>query len=159
MNTTLAKVTPPSADLTAIGQARRDVQRALAKADRRRLTDAIREFAAYIDPSGKASTRPDWAYRNMTAMIYRPAQLNALQRRANAAGENARDALSESELEFLRVAERTTADLLRLGMAEKRTRKAIKADVRVHVERLAKAMQPSLKLAERHATTAGGGLA
>lgn len=159
MNTALAKVTPPSGDLTAIGQARRDVQRALAKADRRRLTDAIREFAAYVDPSGKASTRPDWAYRNMTAMIYRPAQLNALQRRANAAGENARDALSESELEFLRVAERTTADLLRLGMAEKRSRKTIKADVRAHVDRLAKAMQPSLKLARRYAAAAQEDLA
>lgn len=159
MNTAVANVTAPPAELAAIEQARRNVQRTLAKADRRRLTDAIQEFAAYIDPSGKASTRPDWAYRNMTAMIYRPAQLNALQRRANAAGENARDALSESELEFLRVAERTTADLLRLGMAEKRTRKAIKAAIRAHVERLAKAMQPSLKLAERHATTAEGGLA
>ena len=151
MTTQLAIIGSQSGSLTSSHGSRRALQRALGKADRRLLTDAIQEFAAYVDPSGAASTRPGMAYRNMTAMVYRPAGLNALQRRAKAAGENARDEMSESELEFLRVAERTTADLLRLGMAEGRTRKAIKADVRVHVDRLAAVMRPSLELAKRYA--------
>jgi predicted TIM-barrel enzyme len=112
-----------------------------------------------VDPAGEASSRPGMAYRNMTAMIYRPAGLNALQRRAKAAGEKARDGMSESELEFLRVAERTTADLLRLGIVEGRTRKAIKADVRVHVDRLAAIMQPSMELAKRYAAAVAEDLA
>ena len=151
MTTQLAIIGSQSGSLTSSDGSRRALQRALGKADRRLLTDAIQEFAAYVDPSGEASTRPGMAFRNVTAMVYRPAGLNALQRRAKAAGQHARDAMSESELEFLRVAERTTADLLRLGMAERRTRKAIKADVRVHVDRLAAVMRPSLELAKRYA--------
>jgi predicted TIM-barrel enzyme len=151
MTTQLAIIGSQSGSLTSSDGSRRALQRALGKADRRLLTDAIQEFAAYVDPSGEASTRPGMAFRNVTAMVYRPAGLNALQRRAKAAGQHARDAMSESELEFLRVAERTTADLLRLGMAEGRTRKAIKADVRVHVDRLAAVMRPSLELAKRYA--------
>ena len=150
MTTQLAIIGSQSGSLTSSDGNRRALQRALGKADRRLLTDAIQQFAAYVDPNGEASTRPGMAYRNMTAMVYRPAGLNALQRRAKAAGETARDVMRESELEFLRVAERTTADLLRLGMAEGRTRKAIKADVRVHVDRLA-VMRPSLELAKRYA--------
>ena len=159
MNKPLAVITPKSGDLTSNDGARRDVQRVLGKADRRLLTDAVQQFAAYVDPSGEASKRPGMAYRNMTAMVYRPAGLNALQRKAKAAGENARDEMRESELEFLRVAERTTADLLRLGMAEGRTRKAIKADVRVHVDRLAAIMQPSMELAKRYAAAVAEDLA
>jgi predicted TIM-barrel enzyme len=151
MTTQLAIIGSQSGSLTSSDGSRRALQRALGKADRRLLTDAIQEFAAYVDPTGEASTRPGMAFRNVTAMVYRPAGLNALQRRAKAAGQHARDAMSESELEFLRVAERTTADLLRLGMAEERTRKAIKADVRVHVDRLAAVMRPSLELAKRYA--------
>src|SRR5512147_711944 len=139
MNKPLAVIGRTSGDLSLTDSTRRSVQRALGKADRRLLTDAIQQFAAYVDPSGESSTRHGMAYRNMTAMVYRPAGLNALQRKAKTAGENARDGMSESELEFLRVAERTTADLLRLGMVEGRTRKAIKADVRAHVDRLADA--------------------
>jgi hypothetical protein len=159
MNKPLAVITPKSGDLTSNDGARRDVQRVLSKTDRRLLTDAVQQFAAYVDPSGESSTRPGMAYRNMTAMVYRPAGLNALQRKAKAAGENARDAMRESELEFLRVAERTTADLLRLGMVEDRTRKAIKADVRVHVDRLAAIMQPSMELAKRYAAAVAEDLA
>ena len=159
MNKPLAVIGHTSGDLSLTDSTRRSVQRALGKADRRLLTDAIQQFAAYVDPSGEASTRPGMAYRNMTAMVYRPAGLNALQRRAKAAGENARDAMSESELEFLRVAERTTADLLRLGMVEGRTRKAIKADVRAHVDRLAEIMQPSMELAKRYAAAVAEDLA
>jgi hypothetical protein len=159
MNTVVATINPPSGALAPSDVARRAVQRALGKADRRLLTDAIQQFAEYVDPSGGASTRPGMAYRNMTAMVYRPAGLNALQRRAKAAGENARDAMSEGELEFLRVAERTTADLLRLGMAERRSRKAIKADVRAHVDRLAEVMRPSLELAKRYAAAVAEDLA
>ena len=159
MNKPLAVIGHTSGDLSLTDSTRRSVQRALGKADRRLLTDAIQEFAAYVDPSGESSTRPGMAYRNMTAMVYRPAGLNALQRRAKAAGENARDVMSESELEFLRVAERTTADLLRLGMVEGRTRKAIKADVRAHVDRLAAIMQPSLELARRYAAAVAEDLA
>jgi hypothetical protein len=159
MNTAVATINPPSGALAPSDVARRAVQRALGKADRRLLTDAIQQFAEYVDPSGEASTRPGMAYRNMTAMVYRPAGLNALQRRAKAAGENARDAMSEGELEFLRVAERTTADLLRLGMAEKHSRKAIKADVRAHVDRLAEVMRPSLELAKRYAALVAEDLA
>ncbi len=159
MNTAVATINPPSGALAPSDVARRAVQRALGKADRRLLTDAIQQFAEYVDPDGAASTRPDMAYRNMTAAIYAPACLNALQRRAKAAGENARDAMSEGELEFLRVAERTTADLLRLGMAEGRTRAAIKADVRAHVDRLAEVMRPSLELAKRYAAAVAEDLA
>ena len=159
MNPQLAAIDPQLSTLTRGDVARRAVQRALGKADRRLLTDAIQQFAAYVDPTGEASSRPAMAYRNMTAMVYRPAGLNALQRKAKAAGENARDAMSESELEFLRVAERTTADLLRLGMVEGRTRKAIKADVRVHVDRLAEVMRPSLELAKRYAASVAEDLA
>jgi hypothetical protein len=159
MNKPIAVIAPPSGELTPADGARRSIQRVLGKADRRLLTDATQEFAAYVDPSGETSTRPGMAYRNMTAMVYRPAGLNGLQRRAKAAGETARDAMSESELEFLRVAERTTADLLRLGMAEGRTRKAIKADVRVHVDRLAAIMQPSMQLAKRYAASVAEDLA
>ena len=159
MNPQLAAIDPQLSTLTRGDVARRAVQRALGKADRRLLTDAIQQFAAYVDPSGEASTRPGMAYRNMTAMVYRPAGLNALQRRAKAAGENARDVMSESELEFLRVAERTTADLLRLGMAEGRTRRAIKGDVRAHVDRLAAIMQPSMELAKRYAAAVAEDLA
>lgn len=151
MSRELAVINPQFGDLSAINGSRRNVQRVLGKADRRLLTDAIQQFAAYVDPIGEASTRPDMAYRNMTAMVYRPAGLNALQRRAKAAGESARDVMSESELEFLRVAERTTADLLHLGMVEGCTRKAIKANVRAHVDRLAAIMQPSMELAKRYA--------
>jgi predicted TIM-barrel enzyme len=159
MTTQLAIIGSQSGSLTSSDGSRRALQRALGKADRRLLTDAIQEFAAYVDPSGEASTRPGMAFRNVTAMVYRPAGLNALQRRAKAAGQHARDAMSESELEFLRVAERTTADLLRLGMAEGRTRKAIKADVRVHVDRLAEVMRPSLELAKRYAAAVAEDLA
>ena len=159
MSRQLAVISPQFGDLSPIGGSRRNVQRALGKADRRLLTDTIQQFAAYVDPAGEASTRPGMAYRNMTAMVYRPAGLNALQRRAKAAGENARDVMSESELEFLRVAERTTADLLRLGMVEGRTRKAIKADVRAHVDRLAAIMQPSIELAKRYAASVAEDLA
>ena len=159
MTTQLAIIGSQSGSLTSSDGSRRAVQRALGKADRRLLTDAIQQFAAYVDATGEASTRPGMAYRNMTAMIYRPAGLNALQRRAKAAGETARDAMTESELEFLRIAERTTADLLRLGMAEERTRKAIKADVRVHVDRLAAVMRPSLELAKRYAASVAEDLA
>ena len=159
MNPQLAAIDPQLSTLSRGDVARRAVQRALGKADRRLLTDAIQQFAAYVDPNGEASTRPGMAYRNMTAMVYRPAGLNALQRRAKAAGQHARDAMTESELEFLRVAERTTADLLRLGMAEGRTRKAIKADVRVHVDRLAAIMRPSLELAKRYAAAVAEDLA
>jgi hypothetical protein len=67
--------------------------------------------------------------------------------------------MGESEFEFLRVAERTTADLLRLGMVEGRTRKAIKADVRAHVDRLAAIMQPSMELAKRYAAAVAEDLA
>jgi hypothetical protein len=118
MSRQLAVIDPQFGDLSPIDGSCRNVQRALGKADRRLLTDAIQQFAVYVDPAGETSTRPGMAYRNMTTMVYRPAGLNALQRRAKAAGENARDVMSESELEFLRVAERTTADLLRLGMVE-----------------------------------------
>ena len=159
MTTKLAIIGSQSGTLTSSDGSRRALQRALGKADRRLLTDAIQEFAAYVDLTGEASSRPAMAYRNMTAMVYRPAGLNALQRRAKAAGETARDAMTESELEFLRVAERTTADLLRLGMAEGRTRKAIKADVRVHVDRLAAVMRPSLELAKRYAAAVAEDLA
>lgn len=159
MTTQLAITGSQSGSLTPSDGSRRALVRALAKADRRLLTDAIQQFAEYVDPSGEASTRPGMAYRNMTAILYRPAGLNALQRRAKAAGENARDAMSEGELEFLRVAERTTADLLRLGMAEGRSRKAIKADVRAHVERLAEVMRPSLQLAKRYAASVAEDLA
>ena len=138
-------------DLSPAHGSRRNIQRALGKADRRLLTDAIQQFAAYVDPTGEASRRRGMAYRNMTAMVYRPAGLNALRRRAKAAGQHAGDAMTESELEFLRFAERTTADLLRLGMVEGRTRKAIKADVRAHVDRLTAIMQPSMELAKRYA--------
>jgi predicted TIM-barrel enzyme len=155
----LAVIGHTSGDLSLTDSTRRSVQRALGKADRRLLTDAIQQFATYVDPAGEASTRPGMAYRNMTAMVYRPAGLNALQRRAKAAGEKARDVMSESELEFLRVAERTTADLLRLGMVEGRTRKAIKADVRAHVDRLAAIMQPSMELAKRYAAAVAEDLA
>lgn len=159
MTTQLAITGSQSGSLTPSDGSRRALVRALAKADRRLLTDAIQQFAEYVDPSGEASSRPAMAYRNLTAILYRPAGLNALQRRAKAAGENARDAMSEGELEFLRVAERTTADLLRLGMAEGRSRKAIKADVRAHVERLAEVMRPSLQLAKRYAASVAEDLA
>ena len=159
MNKPLAVIGPTSGDLSTTDGSRRTIQRVLGKADRRLLTDAIQEFAGYVDSTGAASTRPAMAYRNMTAMVYRPAGLNALQRRAKAASENARDVMSESELEFLRVAERTTADLLRLGMAEGRSRKAIKADVRVHVDRLAAILQPSMELAKRYAASVAEDLA
>ena len=159
MSRQLAMITPQFGELSPAHGSRRNIQRALGKADRRLLTDAIQQFAAYVDPTGEASSRPGMAYRNLTAMVYRPAGLNALQRRAKAAGENARDVMSESELEFLRVAERTTADLLRLGMVEGRTRKAIKADVRAHVDRLAAIMQPSLELAKRYAAAVAEDLA
>jgi hypothetical protein len=159
MTTQLAIIGSQSGSLTSSDGSRRALQRALGKADRRVLTDAIQEFAAYVDPSGEASTRPGMAFRNMTAMVYRPAGLNALQRRAKAAGQHARDAMTESELEFLRLVERTTADLLRLGMAEGRTRAAIKADVQAHVNRLAEAMQPLLKLAKRYAASLAEDLA
>ena len=159
MSRQLAVINPQFGDLSLTDSTRRSVQRTLGKADRRLLTDAIQQFAAYVDPAGEASSRPGMAYRNMTAMVYRPAGLNALQRRAKAAGENARDVMSKSELEFLRVAERTTADLLRLGMVEGRTRKAIKADVRVHVDRLAAIMQPSMELAKRYAAAVAEDLA
>lgn len=150
---------PPSAAVSVASGERRAVQRAMGKADRRLLTDAIQEFAAYVDPKGDASTRPDMAYRNMTMSIYRPAGLNALQRKAKQAGDNARDVMTEAELEFLRVAERTTADLLCLGMAEGRTRKAIKADVHAHVDRLAEIMKPSLEMARRYGAAMAGDLA
>ena len=159
MSRQLAVINPQFGDLSPTDDSRRSVQRALGKADRRLLTDAIQQFAAYVDPAGEASSRPGMAYRNMTAVVYRPAGLNALQRRAKAVGEIARDEMSESELEFLRVAERTTADLLRLGMVEGRTRKAIKADVRAHVDRLAAIMQPSMELAKRYAAAVAEDLA
>jgi hypothetical protein len=106
MSRQLAVINPQFGDLSPTDDSRRSVQRALGKADRRLLTDAIQQFAACVDPNGEASTRPAMAYRNMTAMVYRPAGLNALQRKAKAAGENARDAMRESELEFLRVPDR-----------------------------------------------------
>jgi hypothetical protein len=96
MTTQLAIIGSQSGSLTSSDGSRRALQRALGKADRRLLTDAIQEFAAYVDPSGEASTRPGMAFRNVTAMVYRPAGLNALQRRAKAAGQHARDAMSES---------------------------------------------------------------
>ena len=40
-----------------------------------------------------------------------------------------------------------------------RTRKAIKADVRVHVDRLAAIMQPSMELAKRYAAAVAEDLA
>lgn len=130
--------------------ARHAAMRALGKADRRTLTDAIKAFADYVDPTGTASTRPDLAYSNMTRAIYRPAGLNALQKQAKQAGDKARDVMSEADLEFLRVAERTTADVLRLGMADALTRHAIKANVRDHVQRIAEIMKPTLELAARY---------
>ena len=86
MSRQLAVINLQFGDLSPTDRARRDVQRTLGKADRRLLTDAIQQFAAYVDPAGEASTRLGMAYRNMTAMVYRPAGLNALQRRAKAAG-------------------------------------------------------------------------
>ena len=159
MTPQLAVISTTAGDLSPVDDTRRSMQRMLGKADRRSLTDAIQQFATYVDPTGDTSSRPDMAYRNVTVMIYRPAGLNALQRKAKAAGTGARDVMSESELEFLRVAERTTADLLRLGMVEGRTRKAIKADVRAHVDRLAAIMRPSMELAKRYAASVAEDLA
>jgi hypothetical protein len=44
-------------------------------------------------------------------------------------------------------------------MVEGRTRKAIKADVRAHVDRLAAIMQPSMELAKRYAAAVAEDLA
>ena len=61
MTTQLAIIGSQSGTLTSSDGSRRALQRALGKADRRLLTDAIQEFAAYVDPNGEASTRPGMA--------------------------------------------------------------------------------------------------
>ena len=63
MNPQLAAIDPQLSTLTRGDVARRAVQRALGKADRRLLTDAMQPLAAYVDPNGEASTRPAMAYR------------------------------------------------------------------------------------------------
>ena len=49
MRQQLAVISPQFGDLSPIDGSRRNVQRALGKADRRLLTDAIQEFAAHVD--------------------------------------------------------------------------------------------------------------
>jgi hypothetical protein len=55
MTTQLAIIGSHPGSLTSSDGSRGALQRALGKADRRLLTDAIQEFAAYVDPPATAA--------------------------------------------------------------------------------------------------------
>src|SRR5512144_443396 len=69
MSRQLAVINPQFGDLSPTDDSRRSVQRALGKADRRLLTDAIQQFAAYVDPAGEASSRPGMAYNTVSTSV------------------------------------------------------------------------------------------
>ena len=121
----------------AISTEHRTAIREVGKLDRRALTDAIADFINYVDQGGEGSTRPDLAFKNMTATIYAPFGLNTKQMTAKDAGQAARDTFDATQLTFCQAAERAAAELLVAGMARKDTRQAIKTEVRDTVRRIA----------------------
>lgn len=116
--------------------------RELGKIERRLFTDAIQAFVKYVDLDGIGSSRPDLAYRNMTAMVYSAADLNVLQKRAKDHGKNVRDVISRIELKFLQFAEEAAAIAIWFGIENKWTRKNIKREVKACSLRVANMMRP-----------------
>jgi len=111
--------------------------RQVGKLDRLALTGAIKLFTEYSDHTGQVSTRPEWAYKNVTAAIYKVFGLNVKLRDAQLEGVTPRDNFDETELTFLQTAERSAAHVLLAGMNNGLTRQEIKESLRETIYRIA----------------------
>ncbi|GJM00245.1 MAG: hypothetical protein DHS20C07_19240 [Methyloligella sp.] len=106
---------------------------------RKNLTDAVQMFNGYVDSEGKASTRPKWAYKNITTKIYAKRNLNVEMVDARYAGKVGRDVVSDDDLNFIQAAENLVTNLLLTGMQSGKTRKKIKEIINIRITKLAEA--------------------
>lgn len=145
-------VTLPERSPTAVARLSLDVAiRTVGVATRKRLTDSVRDFVGYTDPDGTASRHPEWAYNNITRMVYQPFNLNVRQREARLAGEGFRDRLDHLTLLYIAQAEEAVGLILVVGMRNGERRRDIKDRARAEVARIAAAFEGTLALAREAA--------